>query len=85
MISIEIGTITTLEFDGEETEALICATVYPATNTLENEPSESMRIEIDNVDCFEHGYFEVFFERALGTENYNRCLLAVQNKINELL
>jgi len=85
MNSIEIEATTTLEFDGEETEALICATVYPAVAATKEDDREEMRIEFDSVDCYGHLYVEIFFERALGTENYNRCQMAVQNKIDKLL
>jgi len=84
MNSIEITAFTTLEINGIEYAAEVCSTVYPATKSDENEPAESMRIEIDNVVVFHHGHSQAFNVNQLSPSNYNRCQMIVQNKIDEL-
>ncbi len=90
MKSIEITTTTTLEFDLlfiglTDCTVEISATVYPS------EDGEPQRVELDGLDFpnDEKGSFifrsQAEIPRRIGTANYDRCLLAVQNEIESQL
>jgi hypothetical protein len=86
MKNIEINTTCAIEIDGKEYTVLLTATVYPATIAENGEAGQPQRIEIDNM--YITGSVPVIwnlFPPTINGENYDRCIMAVQNEIESQL
>jgi len=96
MQNIEITATCTLIFDlpeldadghqkQAEYQAMITATVYPATISENGESGQAQQIEIDHVWFKDAPILWALFPPGITTKNYDRCLMAVQNEIDRQL
>ena len=87
---IDITANVTLEIGGKEYNAEVNATFYPAILATYDDDGEDQKtifnyvsIEKSNFDTkFYHG--DTLIRHALCASNYNRCLSAIQQKIESL-
>ena len=79
---INITAATTLEINGIEYSANVSATVYPIYTATYDDDGGEQDIEIDDVAF--NGIIQFYPKNYLSADNYNRCLSAIQQKIESL-
>lgn len=84
MKNIEILAFTAIEINGTEYDAEISATVYPAVEADSEGPYTPQSIDINWIECPKYRFLRNI-KMEISPDNYNRCLLAVQSKIESLL
>jgi len=88
MQNIEITTTCAVEIDGKEYQAKVSATVYPAHAATRDDDGGCQVIEIDSISIVNPLVIWALFPSLAKidtTENYDRCIMAVQNEIESQL